>query len=172
MHPQFACLTPHWFYRAYVYTGSIGDFRYRFDRDADANMLHTAVYSRLCYEVADDVQKRDFSWDDAGVEELKSWLQRQYEAFSQTGKLLPEESQQAGRRSGLFCILGGQPPATYFLPTAAKVCKKRRQKPSVSGALLGTFPAREKCPAGGTDNPILPPILPQIHPCGSPRGAV
>ena len=35
MHPQFACLTPHWFYRAYVYTGSIGDFRYRFDRDAD-----------------------------------------------------------------------------------------------------------------------------------------
>ena len=60
MHPQFACLTPHWFYRAYVYTGSIGDFRYRFDRDADANMLHTAVYSRLCYEVADDVQKRDF----------------------------------------------------------------------------------------------------------------
>lgn len=45
MHPQFACLTPHWFYRAYVYTGSIGDFRYRFDRDADANMLHTAVYS-------------------------------------------------------------------------------------------------------------------------------
>ena len=46
------------------------------------------------------------------------------------------------------------------------------QKPSVSGALLGTFPAREKCPAGGTDNPILPPILPQIHPCGSPRGAV
>ena len=55
MHPQFACLTPHWFYRAYIYTGSIGDFRYRFDRDADANMLHTAVYSRLCYEVADDV---------------------------------------------------------------------------------------------------------------------
>ena len=46
------------------------------------------------------------------------------------------------------------------------------QKPSVSGALLGTFPAREKCPAGGADNPILPPILPQIHPCGSPRGAV
>ena len=91
MHPQFACLTPHWFYRAYVYTGSIGDFRYRFDRDADANMLHTADYSRLCYEVADDVQKRDFSWDDAGVEELRSWLQRQYEAFSQTGKLLPEE---------------------------------------------------------------------------------
>ena len=91
MHPQFACLTPHWFYRAYVYTGSIGDFRYRFDRDADANMLHTAVYSRLCYEVADDVQKRDFSWDDAGVEERKSWHQRQSEAFPQTGKLLPEE---------------------------------------------------------------------------------
>ena len=90
MHPQFACLTPHWFYRAYVYTGSIGDFRYRFDRDADANMLHTAVYSRLCYEVADDVQKRDFSWDDAGVEELRRWLQRQYEACSATGKLLPE----------------------------------------------------------------------------------
>lgn len=31
MHPQFAELTPRWFKRAFVYTGSIGDFRYRFD---------------------------------------------------------------------------------------------------------------------------------------------
>ena len=31
MHPQFSELTPRWFKRAFVYTGSIGDFRYRFE---------------------------------------------------------------------------------------------------------------------------------------------
>ena len=30
MHPQFSELNPRWFKRAFVYTGSIGDFRYRF----------------------------------------------------------------------------------------------------------------------------------------------
>ena len=28
MHPQFAELTPRWFKRAFVYTGSIGEFRF------------------------------------------------------------------------------------------------------------------------------------------------
>ena len=35
MHPQFAELTPRWFKRAFVYTGSIGDFRYRFDMEKE-----------------------------------------------------------------------------------------------------------------------------------------
>ena len=40
MHPQFAELTPNWFNRAFIYTGSIGEFRYRFDGDKDAGILH------------------------------------------------------------------------------------------------------------------------------------
>ena len=54
MHPQFAELTPTWFKRAFVYTGSIGEFRYRFAGDKDNGVLHTAVYSNLCYELAQD----------------------------------------------------------------------------------------------------------------------
>ena len=81
MHPQFAQLTPRWFKRAFVYTGSIGDFRYRFATDSKENQLHVAVYTVYCYEVAKDVQSRDFSWDEEGVEELKQWLQSSYEAF-------------------------------------------------------------------------------------------
>ena len=81
MHPQFAQLTPQWFKRAFVYTGSIGDFRYRYATDKDNQQLHVAIYTVYCYEVAKDVQVRDFSWDESGVEELKQWLQSSYEAF-------------------------------------------------------------------------------------------
>ena len=74
-------LTPNWFNRAFIYTGSIGEFRYRFDGDKDAGILHTAVYSNVCYELAQDKEERDFTWDEAGVETLKAWLQEKYEAY-------------------------------------------------------------------------------------------
>ena len=70
MHPQFAELTPTWFNRAFVYTGSIGEFRYRFAGDKDNGVLHTAVYSNLCYELAQDKEERDFPWNEEGVEAL------------------------------------------------------------------------------------------------------
>ena len=69
------------FNRAFIYTGSIGEFRYRFDGDKDAGILHTAVYSNVCYELAQDKEERDFTWDEAGVETLKAWLQEKYEAY-------------------------------------------------------------------------------------------
>ena len=81
MHPQFAELTPNWFNRAFIYTGSIGEFRYRFDGDKDAGLLHTAVYSNVCYELAQDKEERDFPWNEEGVEALKGWLQEKYEAY-------------------------------------------------------------------------------------------
>lgn len=83
MHPNFQELTPHWFKRAFVYTGSIGDFRYRFANDAEQKQIHAAVYSHFCYEVAKDVVSQDFSWDDEGVEQLKQWLQHALDAFEQ-----------------------------------------------------------------------------------------
>ena len=80
MHPQFQDYTVQWFKRAYVYTGSIGDFRYRFAHD-DETTLHAAVYSKVCYELADDVVSQDFPWTDEGVKALQAWVQAQYEAF-------------------------------------------------------------------------------------------
>ena len=43
--------------------------------------MHTAVYSNVCYELAHDKEERDFTWDEAGVEALKAWLQEKYEAY-------------------------------------------------------------------------------------------
>ena len=51
MHPQFAELTPTWFNRAFVYTGSIGEFRYRFagDKDNGGKDLQTdQTYGTIC----------------------------------------------------------------------------------------------------------------------------
>ena len=81
MHPQFQPLTPQWFKRAYIYTGSIGDFRYRFAHDNEET-LHVSVYSKVCFELADDVVSRDFPWTDEGVAALQQWVQERYEEFS------------------------------------------------------------------------------------------
>ena len=87
MHPQFAQLNNQWFMRAFNYTGSIGAFRYRYLMEKDHSVIHTAVYTRLCYEAATDVVERDFAWDDAGVEQLKAWMQQALETYETTGKL-------------------------------------------------------------------------------------
>ena len=81
MHEQFAPLTVQWFKRAFVYTGSIGDFRYRYATDKDNGLLHVATYSKVCYEVADYVTEQDFPWTEEGVKALQTWMQQQYENF-------------------------------------------------------------------------------------------
>ena len=81
MHPQFQPLTPRWFYRAHVYTGSIGDFRYRFAQ-VGKEAICASVYSKVCYEVADDVESREFPWTEEGVKALQEWVQGRYEAFT------------------------------------------------------------------------------------------
>ena len=82
MHPQFSLLTPRWFKRAFVYTGSIGDFRYRFATDKDKNEISASAYTVYCFEVATDVQTKIFSWDDDGVDALKQWIDGQYQSFA------------------------------------------------------------------------------------------
>ena len=39
------------------------------------------VSSQLCYELARDVEERDFPWDDDGVQQLQGWLQSRYDAY-------------------------------------------------------------------------------------------
>ncbi len=85
MEAAFERITPNWLHRAFVYTGSVGTgfhvFRYRLAQDGEANTVHAAAYSDLCYDKASDVEKRDFAWDDAGVAELRDWLQERYEEY-------------------------------------------------------------------------------------------
>jgi hypothetical protein len=91
MHPQFQPLTVQWFKRAFIYTGSIGDFRYRFATDTDSQtgekVIHASVYTALCFEKARDVQTQTFPWDEGGVEALKVWVDSKYRDFSQKGTL-------------------------------------------------------------------------------------
>ena len=83
MHPQFSVLTPHWFKRAYVYTGSIGEFRYRFRRGKKDEPLLASVYTNVCYEAATDIEEREYPLTDEGVAQLQQWLQEKYEAYCQ-----------------------------------------------------------------------------------------
>lgn len=82
----FAQMTPNWFYRAFVYTGSVGPrFRFRCEQGKDAQgapLLYAAVYSDVCYELAADVERRDFSWDEEGAAALRAWFQERYDAFA------------------------------------------------------------------------------------------
>ena len=74
-------LTPNWFNRAYVYTGSFGEFRFRFAVDKSTNTITASTYTHYCFEKAKDVEKQVITWDEEGVEELKIWLRNQYEVF-------------------------------------------------------------------------------------------
>ena len=91
MHPQFAQLTPNWFYRAFIYTGSIGEFRYRFQHEQGGDTIHASVYSRICYELASDAVNRDFAWNEEGVAQLQQWLQHAWETYEKTGAVPAEE---------------------------------------------------------------------------------
>lgn len=86
MHPQFQRLNARFFLRAYVYTGSIGDFRYRFAHD-DKETIHAAVYTKVCFEKAQDVVQQDFPWNEEGAEALRLWLQQRYDAFLAEGSV-------------------------------------------------------------------------------------
>jgi len=87
MHPQFSQLNTTWFLRAFVYTGSIGDFRYRYANDKAAGLIHVAVYTKYCYEEATDRVEQDFPWTDEGIEQLKQWMQEEYHLFSAENRL-------------------------------------------------------------------------------------
>ena len=95
MHPQFAQLNSRWFMRAFNYTGSIGQFRYRYLMEKDHSAIHAAVYTRFCYEAATDVREKDFPWTEEGVEQLKAWMQQAYETFETTGKVPELEKEDA-----------------------------------------------------------------------------
>ena len=73
--------------QASVYTGSIGDFRYRFAQTNNASSILASVYTKWCYEVAKDVREKEYPWDDAGIAEMRNWLQQLYDIYTRTGAL-------------------------------------------------------------------------------------
>ncbi len=78
MDSAFEFLTLDFFTRASVFPGSLGTFRYRFQRTGwmGDGQLQAWVYENVCFELAEDVETETFPWTEEGVAALKAWLCR------------------------------------------------------------------------------------------------
>lgn len=81
MKKEIAALSMHELRVTSVYTGSIGDFRYRFHMEFDSNDLEVAVYTKWCYEKATDIQTAQFTIENGDLTELKEWMNARYCEF-------------------------------------------------------------------------------------------
>ena len=83
MERKFDFLDMQFFTRASVYPGSVGTFRYRFQRtgwlDKADSTIQVWVYENVCFEQAQDVETETFPWTEEGVEAIKNWLQDKLE---------------------------------------------------------------------------------------------
>ena len=78
MKKEIAALSMHELRVTAVYTGSIGEFRYRFHMEFDSNELEVATYTKWCYEKADDVETARFTIENGDLSALKEWMNAQY----------------------------------------------------------------------------------------------
>lgn len=65
-----------------MYPGSIGTFRYRFQRTGWMNdgTIQVWVYENISFELAQDVETETFPWTEEGVEAIRAWLTEKLEA--------------------------------------------------------------------------------------------
>ena len=82
MENRFAFLTMDFFTRASVFPGSVGAFRYRFQREGwmETGKIQAWVYENVCFELAQDVETETFPWTEEGIAALRSWLSEKYAA--------------------------------------------------------------------------------------------
>lgn len=76
MESSFDFLNMSFFTKASVYPGSLGTFRYRFQRDGwmGNGSIQAWVYENVSFELAQDVETETFPWTEEGVEALRAWL--------------------------------------------------------------------------------------------------
>ena len=81
MEQPFAFLNLDFFTRASVYPGSLGTFRYRFQRSGwiGDGTIQAWVYENVSFELARDVETESFPWTEEGVSALRDWLTRKLE---------------------------------------------------------------------------------------------
>ena len=78
MSGHFDFLNMNFFTKASVYPGSIGTFRYRFQRTAwmEDGSIQVWVYENTSFELAQDVETETFPWTEEGVEQIRAWLEQ------------------------------------------------------------------------------------------------
>ena len=83
MDNSFDFLNVSFFTKASVFPGSLGTFRYRFQRTGwpgkPDSTVQAWVYENTSFELAKDVETETFPWTEEGVEALKAWLQQKLE---------------------------------------------------------------------------------------------
>ena len=79
MENCFDFIDMNFFTRASVFPGSIGTFRYRFQRTGWLNIADSTirvwVYENTSFELAQNVETEIFPWTEDGIEALKAWLE-------------------------------------------------------------------------------------------------
>ncbi len=78
----FDFLTPHWLGRAHTYHGEMGKLRYRFRMDAKEKTVEASVYTKVCFEAANDVVTETFTWNEEGVNAMRIWMQSHYDRIA------------------------------------------------------------------------------------------
>ena len=78
MDGSFDFLNMKFFTKAAVYPGSLGTFRYRFQRTGwmGDGSIQAWVYENVSFELAADIETETFHWTEEGVEALRQWLQQ------------------------------------------------------------------------------------------------
>ena len=78
MSGHFDFLNMSFFTKASVYPGSIGTFRYRFQRTGwmGDGSIQAWVYENTSFELARDVETETFPWTEEGVEQIRAWLEQ------------------------------------------------------------------------------------------------
>ena len=78
MDNTFDFLNMNFFTKAAVFPGSIGTFRYRFQRSGwlgkDGSTIQVWVYENTSFELAQQIETETFLWTEEGVEKIKAWL--------------------------------------------------------------------------------------------------
>lgn len=76
MEQQFAFLDMNFFTRAAIFPGSVGTFRYRFQRTGwiGDGSIQAWVYENTSFELAQAIETESFSWTEEGIGQLKAWL--------------------------------------------------------------------------------------------------
>ena len=76
MEDPFAFLTLDFLKKSEIFPGSLGTFRYRFQRTGKVNdgTIQAWVYENICFEKARHIGTETFPWTEEGMASLRSWL--------------------------------------------------------------------------------------------------
>ena len=75
MEDPFAFLTLDFLKRSEIYPGSLGTFRYRFQRTGKVNdgTVQAWVYENICFEKAQQIETETVPWTEEGMASLRAW---------------------------------------------------------------------------------------------------